>query len=130
MNKIVNTKVRDIDKYDTVISEADKKAKERGKVINSRGKKVDPRKYHLSDQELNTAKMNTFSVSNGKCSIVIDSARSPGFPQIFHSSRVPHHFESLFITRVRSKRGSSEFTASSVVVPGKIVTRFPVSPST
>jgi len=56
MNKIVNTKVRDIDKYDTVISEADKKAKERGKVINSRGKKVDPRKYHLSDQELDQLK--------------------------------------------------------------------------
>ena len=52
MNKVVNTKVRDINKYDTVLSEASKSAKDRGKVLNSRGKKVDPRKYHLSQEEL------------------------------------------------------------------------------
>jgi len=50
-NKIVNTRVRDIDKYDSVIGETSKSSKHRNKVTNSRGKKVSPRKYHLSEEE-------------------------------------------------------------------------------
>lgn len=53
---IVVTNIRDVNKYDTVIPEANKTSKERNKVKNSRGKKVVPRKYHLSNENLEKLK--------------------------------------------------------------------------
>ena len=52
MSKVVNTKVRNANKYEEIISEASKSSKNRNKVKNSRGNKVTPRKYHISDEDL------------------------------------------------------------------------------
>lgn len=56
MEKVVHTKVREIGKYTSIMEEANKDLKERNKVTNSRGNKVSPRKYHLSDEEVKTLK--------------------------------------------------------------------------
>lgn len=52
MSKVVNTKVRNANKYEEIISEANKSSKDRIKVKNSRGNKVTPRKYHISEEHL------------------------------------------------------------------------------
>lgn len=52
MIEVVNTKVRNANKYEEIISETSKSSRDRNKVKNSRGDKVIPRKYHVSEEVL------------------------------------------------------------------------------
>ena len=52
MKKVVNTKIREINKYEKIIDETSKSSKNRNKIANSRGNKVTPRRYHLSQEDV------------------------------------------------------------------------------
>ncbi len=56
MEGVVHTKVRNKNSYADIICETNKRSKDRSKVVDSKGKKVDPRKYHLSEEDAKTLK--------------------------------------------------------------------------